>query len=128
MGSFKNANPVDKRGQQAGKPQGQADKPQDKPQEPKKLPDEKTDEREDEKPLLRKDGTPKKSRAGRPIIKEAGEWRLTSLDVRQEYYQFYLDNKAAMGITFSSYIDRLIREDLAENQKLYQSITKMLPK
>lgn len=76
--------------------------------------------------LLKKDGTPRKSKAGRPVEKPIGSWHTTCIDLKSEHYKFFLENRLAMGGTLSTYIAKLITADLATNAEKYEKITEMI--
>lgn len=75
----------------------------------------------------KKDGTPRKSNAGRPITKTTPT-HTTNIDIPQEVYEKFQLYKAAMGGTMTAYINRLIRKDLEANEDLYKQITDMMIK
>ena len=87
---------------------------------------ESTADKKNDTVLLKKDGTPRKSKAGRPVEKALGEWHTTNIDLLMESYKFFMRNKLAMGGTLSNYINKLILADLEVNKEKYEQITKMI--
>lgn len=73
----------------------------------------------------KKDGTPRKSNAGRKPTK-LEPVHTTNIDIPMTYFDKFQKYKLAMGGTMTAYINRLIRDDLEKNEDRYKQITDLM--